>query len=107
MVVSIHLSENMLRDKDEQGDERSHLNATQGTTSKGASPPKTREMKAMRVVLSDWLLLAVVRAQGLRISETEGGLRHGGRKNSDMQHCHSYQVLLLSPHFALHLGVAM
>ena len=44
------------RDKDEQGDERSHLNATQWTTSKGASPPETREMKAMRVVLSDWLL---------------------------------------------------
>ena len=44
------------RDKDEQGDERSHLNAAQWTTSKGASPPETREMKAMRVVLSDWLL---------------------------------------------------
>ena len=44
------------RDKDEQGDERSHLNTTQRKASKGASPPETREIKAMRVVLSDWLL---------------------------------------------------
>ena len=55
-----------------KGVERSHLNTTQQTTSKGASPPEHREMEAMRVVSFNWLLLAVARAQRLRVSETEG-----------------------------------
>ena len=46
-----------LRDKDEQGIEQSHLNATQQTTSKGASPPGHREMEALRVVTYNWLAL--------------------------------------------------
>ena len=45
------------RDKDEQGIEQSHLNATQQTTSKGASPPEHREMEALRVVTYNWLAL--------------------------------------------------
>ena len=71
------------RDKDEQWVELSHL--WLDTADDRARAPEHRGMKAMRLVLFNWLLLAVAPAQGLRVSETGGGLCHGRSKSSDIR----------------------
>ena len=78
------------RDKDEQWVELLTSDSEHSRRpSKGASPPEHRGMKAKGLVLFNWLLLAVALAQGLRISETEGGLCHGGSKSCDKRLSHS------------------
>ena len=57
---------------------------TQLTTDKDASPPGHREMEGDEGGIVQLVTLGVAQAQRLRVSETEGGLCHGGSESSDI-----------------------